>query len=144
MKEMQFKIEIKAPRERVWDILWQDKTFREWADLVDPGTYMVGELKEGNEVHFNSAGGYGVKSFIAKLVPNEYILFRHKADTRDNGENDREEQWAGGKESYSLVHKEGVTTLAMTFDVPPELEEIMNSNYPKALARVKRLSERLR
>ncbi|MBM3210464.1 SRPBCC domain-containing protein [Candidatus Saccharibacteria bacterium] len=141
MKEMQFKIKINATREKVWGTLWRDKTLREWAGLVDPGTYMAGELNEGNTVQFISGEGYGVTSLVAKLVPNEYILFKHQADTQDKGLYSREDQWTGGKESYSLTHKDGITTLVMTFDVPTELEQVMSSSYPKALQRVKELSE---
>jgi len=50
MKKLEFRIEIRAPREKVWDTLWEDKTFRDWAGIIDEGTYMVGEIKEGNKV----------------------------------------------------------------------------------------------
>jgi len=42
---MKFSVEIHAPREIVWSTLWQDETFRQWAGMIDPGTYMKGELK---------------------------------------------------------------------------------------------------
>lgn len=143
MKEMQFTVEINTPKEKVWDTLWQDETFREWAGIIDPGTYMVGELKEGNEVQYISAeNGYGVTSLVEKLIPNEFLLLRHQADTQDTGKQLREKEWTGGKESYTLAEKDGVTTLTAAFDVPPELEEYFQDNYPKALERVKGLAER--
>ncbi len=142
MKEMKFTIEINAPKEKVWNTLWQDGTLREWAGIVDPGTYMIGELKEGSTVQFNSAEGYGVTSYVAKLELNEYVLFKHKADTKDGGEKNREDQWTGGNESYTLIEKNGTTTLTLMFDVPEELEQFMNESYPKALSRLKELSER--
>lgn len=142
MNEMKFQIEINAPKQRVWDTLWQDETFRQWAGLIDPGTYMTGELKEGGEVQFISAeNGYGVTSLVEKLIPGEYLLFRHQADTQNSGEQQREKEWTGGKESYELVESSGVTTLIATFDVPPELEEYFKDNYPNALSCVKSLSE---
>lgn len=141
MKEMQFKIVINAPKEKVWQTLWQDETLRSWAGIVDPGTYMVGELKEGSTVQFNSAEGYGVTSLVTELVPGEFVLFRHQADTQDNGKSDRDDQWAGSQESYRLTENNGATTLDMKFDVPPELEQIMSTSYPKALERVKELAE---
>lgn len=55
MKELQFSIEINAPKERVWATLWEDKTFRDWADIIDEGTYMQGEMTEGNEIQFISS-----------------------------------------------------------------------------------------
>ncbi len=141
MTEMQFSVEINAPKERIWETLWGDKTFRDWAGIVDPGTYMVGELAEGSVVQFNSAEGYGVTSTIARLTPKEYILFKHKADTKDHGASSREEQWTGGSESYKLTEKNGITTLTLEFDVPAKLRRTMEVTYPKALSRIKELSE---
>ncbi len=113
---MQFSTVINAPKDRVWDTLWQDGTLREWAGLIDPGTYMVGDLKQGNEVQFISAeNGYGVTSLVEKLTPGEYLL---------------------------LAETYGITTLTVAFDVPSELEEYFGINYPKALERVKALAER--
>lgn len=142
MKELQFTIEINASKERVWNTLWQDKTLREWAGIIDPGTYMVGELKEGNEVQFISAeNGYGVTSLVEKLVINELLLLRHQADTQDVGKRDRAKEWTGGEESYLLTEKNNLTNLTVVFGVPPELEEYFKVNYPKALERVKVLAE---
>src|SRR5256712_7213366 len=104
MQKQRFSIEIKAPRERVWNTLWEDKTLRDWANIIDEGTYMVGELKEGNEVQFiSSVSGYGVTSLVEKLTLNEFASFRQIADTKDRGEREREKEWTGGTESYSLA-----------------------------------------
>lgn len=142
MQKMHFSIDIYAPKERVWSTLWEDKTFREWASIIDPETYMVGEMKEGNEVQFiSSASGYGVTSFVDKLVPNEFVLLKHSTDTQEDGKREREKEWTGGEESYSLTEKNGTTTLTVIFDVPPELEETFKVSFPKALKRIKMLTE---
>lgn len=142
MNEMKFSVEIQANKEKVWDTLWQDETFREWAGLIDPGTYMKGELQEGNEVEFISAeNGYGVTSLVEKLVPNECLLLRHHADTQNSGEQERAKEWTGGTESYTLAETDGTTTLTAAFDVPPELEDYFQTAYPKALNRIKELAE---
>jgi uncharacterized protein YndB with AHSA1/START domain len=142
MKEMQLQVEIQATKQKVWDVLWQDETLREWAGIIDPGTHMVGELKEGNEIQFISGNGYGVTSLVEELIPGEYALLLHSADTQDQGERERDKQWTGGKESYRLTEKDGVTTLTFSSDVPQELEEYFKDAYPKALERVKTLAER--
>lgn len=142
MKEMQFTVEIKAPKERVWQTLWQDQSFREWAGIIDPGTYMKGELKESGTVEFISAeNGYGVTSLVDKLAENELLVLRHSADTQENGQKERKEQWTGGKETYSLVEKNDGTTLTATFDVPLELEDHFKDTYPKAFNKIKNLAE---
>lgn len=140
---MQFSIEIKASQERVWNTLWEYKTFRDWGNFIDEGQYMVGEMKEGNEVQFiSSSSGYGVTSLIEKLVPNQFVSLRQMADTQDSGRQEREKEWTGGTESYSLAEKDGATTLTVEIDVPPGLEEIFTESFPKALERVKFLAEK--
>lgn len=139
---MQFRVAIHAAKEKVWDTLWQDETLRQWAGIIDPGTHMVGDLKEGNEIQFISGNGYGVTSLVEKLTPGEFVLLRHSADTQDEGKRERAQQWTGGAESYSLAEKDGVTTLTLASDVPPELEEYFTINYPEALERIKALAER--
>lgn len=141
---MQFSIDINATKDQVWDTLWQDKTLRLWANIIDPGTYMVGDLKVGNEIQFISGNGYGVTSLVEELTPNEFLLLKHSADTQNKGQQERDKQWTGGEESYSLVEKDGITTLNTSFDVPPELENYFKSAYPKALEQVKLLAERKR
>jgi len=143
MKKMQFSTQIDTSKEKVWDTLWRDETFREWASIIDPETYMVGELKEGNEIQFiSSHGGYGVTSLVETLVINEFLLLRHNADTQEEGKLEREKQWTGGSESYSLVENGSVTTVTISFDVPLELEEYFKISYPKALERIKTLAEK--
>ena len=142
MKEMQFSVAIKANKVVVWDTLWRDETFRQWASVIDPETYMVGKLKQGNEVQFISAdGGYGVTSVVETLIDNEYLVLRHSADTQDEGSREREKEWTGGAEVYSLTEKDGVTTVSVTFDVPINMAAYFTLNYPKALDTVKELAE---
>jgi uncharacterized protein YndB with AHSA1/START domain len=42
MQKQQFSIEIKTPREKVWKTLFEDKTFRDWANNIDEGMFLVG------------------------------------------------------------------------------------------------------
>ncbi|MDF2557258.1 MAG: hypothetical protein K0R71_1086 [Bacillales bacterium] len=144
MKEIQFSIEIYASNEKVWRTLWEDTTFRDWANIIDEGTYMKGVMKEGREIQFiSSVNGYGVTSLIEKLISNEFVFFRHSADTKESGQQERKKEWTGGSESYSLTEKNGVTTLIVKTDVPQELEETFTIRLPRALERIKTLAEKM-
>ena len=142
MQKMQFSIEIEAPSGKVWQTLWDDKTFRDWGNIIDEGQYMEGVLAEGNEVQFISSEGLGVTSFVEKLIPNEYIAFKQVADTMDSGKEVRDKEWTGGKESFELAETNGITSLTVNIDIPPGLEEIFQDRFPKALERVKTLAEK--
>ena len=143
MKNMELSIEIHASKDKVWATLWDDATFRDWASLIDEGTYMKGIMTEGNEIQFlSSLNGYGVTSLIAKLSPNEYVLFRHNADTKESGHQEREKEGTGGTESYSLSEKNGVTTLIVKIEVPQEQEETFRVRLPEALECIKTLAEK--
>ncbi|PKM88765.1 MAG: hypothetical protein CVU85_03605 [Firmicutes bacterium HGW-Firmicutes-10] len=142
MKEIQFSIEINASKEKVWATLWDDDSFRDWANIIDEGTYMKGIMEEGNEIQFiSSVNGYGVTDLIERLIPNEFVLFRHSADTSESGKQIRTNEWTGGSESYSLIEENGITTLLVKTDVPSEQEETFNIRFPRALERVKALAE---
>ena len=142
MKTIQFSIEINASKEKVWKTLWEDATFRDWASIIDEGMYIEGEMKEGNEIQFmSSVNGYGVTSLVEAFKPNEFALFRHKADTKERGAQEREKEWTGGTESYSLTEKNGMTTVIVKTDVPFEQEETFNTRLPEALERLKTLAE---
>ncbi len=82
-------------------------------------------------------------SLIEKLNLNEFVLFRHAADTKESGQQEREKEWTGGTESYSLTEKNGATTLIVKTDIPQELEEIFNIRLPRALKRIKALAEKM-
>ena len=143
MKKIRFSVSIKASQQHVWDTLWGETTFREWAGIIDPGTYMVGELAEGSEVQFiSSENGYGVTSLVHKSVPGKLLILKHHADTKDFGIRNRAEEWSGGEEIYELTERRGETILAATFDVPLQMEGYFQNVYPKALERVKVLAER--
>lgn len=143
MKEIQFSIKINASKEKVWNTLWEDATFRDWANIIDEGLYIKGVMKEGHEIQFiSSVNGYGVTSLVERFTPNEFVLFKHRADTKESGEQERENEWTGGAESYSLAEKDGITTLIVKTDIPHEQEETFNIRFPKALERLKTLSER--
>lgn len=144
MNSLRHSVEIKASKEKVWEVLWGDQTLRDWANIIDEGTYMVGPLQEDGEVNFMSASGFGVTSRVEKLIPYKLVSFRQVADVKvasDGSLEKRDKQWAGGTENYELEENNGKVTLSVSQDVPPELVEYFETKFPQALARIKVLAE---
>jgi len=143
MIETVFSIDIKGARETVWHILWGAESFKDWANIIDEGTFLKGELVQGQLIEFISAvNGYGVTSLVAELIPYEYVMFHHGADTKDMGQALRDQEWTGGKESYLLSERAGITTLTVKTDIPSDLLELFEVRLPLALKRIKTLSEK--
>lgn len=144
MTELEFSIRIDQSKEIVWNTLWDEHSFRDWANNIDEGTYLKGDLVEGNEIQFiSSVNGYGVTSLVAKLIPNKYILFKHAADTQNTGTETRDKQWSGGSESYTLVEENNRTLLTIRSEIPEELVDYFNQAMPIALNRIKYLAEKI-
>jgi uncharacterized protein YndB with AHSA1/START domain len=84
MTTLDFKIEINAPKEKVWSVLWDDKTYGQWTAAFCEGTYAVSNWNEGDKIHFLSPNGEGMNSIIFKKIPNEYIAFKHISVLKDS------------------------------------------------------------
>lgn len=144
MKTLQFSINIKAPKEKVWQTLWEDNTYRKWTSAFSEGSYAVSNWKEGDKVLFLSPKGDGMYSIIAKKIPNEFMSFKHLGEVKNGKEepaNEETEKWAGSMENYTLKESDGTTTLIVDIDVTEEFSDYFKRTFPKALENVKYLSE---
>ena len=144
MKKLEFKIDINAPKEKVWKVLWDDKTYREWTSVFTEGSYAVSDWKEGSKVLFLSANKDGMFSVIDKLVPEEEMVFKHLGIVKDGKEMPADEEtkkWIDMLESYLLKEKDGVTEIKVSHEMSEEFCEYLETTFPKALAIVKKLSE---
>ena len=46
MERKEFKTAIDAPKEKVWDVLWNDETYRQWTTPFSEGSYAEEYLEE--------------------------------------------------------------------------------------------------
>jgi uncharacterized protein YndB with AHSA1/START domain len=139
MKKLQFSIDINAPKEKVWDILWTDESYRAWTSVFHEGSHAKSDWKEGSRIYFVDNDGSGMFSIIDKLVPNEQMTFKHLGEVK-NGEEITTE-WAGAEESYFLNSNNGSTALSVTVEMSEEFCGYFENTFPKALQLVKQLSE---
>ena len=52
MEKQRFKIAISAKPEKVWDVLWNDQTYREWTSVFSDGSHAETDWKKGSKVLF--------------------------------------------------------------------------------------------
>ena len=145
MKKVNFSVNINAPKEKVWEALWNDKNYREWAAVFHEGSHAVSDWKEGSKILFLGPDGGGMFSKIDKLEPNTFMSFQHLGELKEGEEqpaNDKTQEWAGMHENYRLTESDGGTKLDVDMDMNEEYEEFFNGVFPKALEKVKEIAER--
>jgi uncharacterized protein YndB with AHSA1/START domain len=140
LNQMHFTIDIDAPRDKVWRVLWDDASFRDWSSVFADGSYAVSDWKEGSTVQFiDPSNNSGMQAIIEKQRPNEFISFRHEAEIRDG--KPQPAAWSGAHENYTLTSRNGGTQLKVDLDAADEHRKMFDEKFPKALQRIKALSE---
>ena len=145
MEKQTFSITIDAPREKVWDTLWKDESYRAWTSAFSENSYAETDWQTGSKVRFLDGKGSGMVSTIAENRPNEYMSIRHLGMVKDGVEDTSSEevkQWAGALENYTLKTEGGKTELVVDLDVNDDWVEYMQNTWPKALQRLKELAEK--
>ncbi len=145
MKKITFEIEIKASTAKVWQVLWNDVTYRQWTGAFQEGSYAVSDWNEGSGIHFLSPDGGGMYSVIDVLKPKEFMAFKHLGVLKNFEEQPLDEEtktWSGGMEVYTLKEEGRITTLIAELDAIESFEDYFKETFPKALARVKELAEK--
>jgi hypothetical protein len=144
MQQINLSIEISAPKEKVWDVLLQDGSYREWTSVFMPGSYYEGSWDEGSKILFKSPEGDGMTSRIHLHKANEILTIEHLGILKNNEEvlDDPEvEKWRGAKETYRVTEKDGRTILNVDQDITDEYAEYFNKAWKEALEKVKELAE---
>ncbi len=145
MEKHEFKITINGPREKVWKVLWDDASYREWTAVFAPGSSAKTDWKKGSEVQFLDEKNDGMISRVEENIPNEYMSIEHLGYVK-NGVEDRHSEevkkWAGAHENYTLKNVNGHTELVVDMDIVDEYKDYFIKTWPLALEKVKELSER--
>ena len=152
MQKVQFKKEINASAKKVYQTMLglQDKTtYEQWTAAFNPTSTYEGSWNKGAKIYFigtdeNGKRG-GMISEIAENIPSEFVSIKHNGIL--DGENEitsgeQVEQWAGGHENYRFQENNGVTTVTVEMDTVDDYLDYFNNTYPKALDKLKEISEK--
>lgn len=140
LKTISFSIPSHSDREKIWNLLWNPKSYEKWTAVFAEGSHYKGTLKQDNTIQFLGKDDGGMVSTIEKLIENEQMVFSHQKELRKGIET--ESTWQGAKEIYYLKKENDTNTeLQLIMDVTPDMEAYFNNAFPKALALIKQLSE---
>ncbi|HPF11915.1 MAG TPA: SRPBCC domain-containing protein [Flavobacteriaceae bacterium] len=145
MVTLHFSVNINASKEAVWEALWNQKKYSDWAATFTEGTYVVtNDWEEGSKVHFLGPNGEGMHSLVHKHLPKEIMAFKHLGFVKDGKETPFDgdfEKWQGAMEIYTLRQNGNACNLKVSLDTDEAYKDYFNGTFPKALQRVKELSE---
>lgn len=148
MKKLHFSILINAPKEKVWDMMLNDETYRQWTEVFSEGSHFVGSWEAGSDMKFLGPNDKGVFSgMIARIKENkpyEFISIEHLGEIVDGVEDttsDRVKGWKGALENYTFKEVDGKTELTIDLDTIDEHEEMFADMWPKALQKLKEIAE---
>jgi uncharacterized protein YndB with AHSA1/START domain len=142
MITLNYTAHVRAPREKVWQLLWADDTYRLWTAAFMEGSYAESSWKEGATIKFLTPDKQGMYGIIEKMVPDTEMSFRHLGEIKDGKEENK--NWTDATERYFLSDKDGGTQLDVVLTMDDESREFagyLNEAFPKALAIIKQLSE---
>ncbi|MCC6866500.1 MAG: SRPBCC domain-containing protein [Ignavibacteria bacterium] len=144
MEKLKFNIHINAPREKVWKCMLEDKTYRIWTEAFHPGSYAVTDWQKGSKAKFLGPEGSGMVSRIAENIPNEFLSIEHLGmivNGVEDTNSDEVKAWAGAHENYTFNNSNGGTELIIEMDSDEKYSDMFNGMWPKALEKLKELSE---
>jgi uncharacterized protein YndB with AHSA1/START domain len=144
MKQLEFKTTIHAPAAKVWQLLWNDTTYRHWTSVFHDTSFAKTDWKEGSSVHFLGDTGDGMYSKILSKKENIEMIFEHLGVVKNFAEQPMDadtKKWSGSKEQYFLKETNGVTELVAKVDIVDDFEDYFSSTFPKALEKIKDLAE---
>lgn len=145
MQKINFSATINAPREKVWNALWDLFHYNTWASAFAEGsTVKTDNWKEGSKILFHDGNGSGMVSMVAANRPNEFMSFKHLGMVKDGVEDtssDAVSAWAGSLENYTLTGNNGSSTLSVEMDITEDFKDYFMKTWPLALDKVKGLAE---
>ena len=148
MEKLNFSILIDAPKEKVWNTMLEDKTYRMWTEEFTSGSYYVGDWNKGSKILFLAPGNDGkIGGMVSRIKDNrlhEYISIEHLGEVIDGVEettSDRVKEWSGALENYTFIDKNGKTEVIVEMDINKEFKEMFENIWPMALQKLKELCE---
>lgn len=145
---LHFQIHIQAPAEKVYSIMLDEKTYREWTAEFSPTSFYRGSWEKGSKIHFigvNEAGKEeGMVSRIKENIPAQFVSIEHLGMLNGNEEitsGPQVDGWAGALENYRFQPEGTGTLLMIDMDANEQFKSYFEETWPRALTKLKEVCE---
>lgn len=137
-------VDIHAPREKVWEVLLQDRFTRIWYEAFCAGTQAETDWVLGSKARFTNGSGSGIVGQIVAHKPAELLSIEFDgiiAHYKEDYESPEAQKVKGSRETYRLDGNNGTTLLSIESDMDPEYFDAMSQAWSNALQKIKELAE---
>lgn len=151
MKKLSYDVEINASPEKVYDTmlgLSDKKTYEQWTAAFNPTSSWEGSWNKGDKILFigisEDGSKNGMVARIAENDPGKYVSIEHYGELEKGEEiteGEKVEAWKGAHENYRFDEIAGGTRVTVDVDMVDEYVSYMDEAWPKALGKLKEISE---
>lgn len=146
METITYIIDIKAPAEVIWKILWDHVTYSQWTKFFgSEDSQYRSDWQVGGRTYFvDGSGNNGMVSTIESLNPPYEVVFKHLGELKDGQEiTDTKDvmEWSGAQEKYFLTELDGYTKLQAETQTVHQYADMMREGFAKGFEVVKQLAE---
>jgi hypothetical protein len=149
MDKLHYSIAIHAPKEKVWEKMLRQDSYREWTDAFAHGSHYVGDWNRGSKILFIAPNKNGTMSGMVSRIkesrPYEFVSIEHLGVVQDGKEDTSSEAakvWAGALENYTFQEKDGTTQVLVDTDTTEQDKKMFQDLWPQALQKLKELAEK--
>ncbi len=147
-EKIQFKITINAKVEKVFQIMFDETTYKKWTAVFNPTSSFKGTWKKGEKMLFlgtdQDGNKGGMVSKIKEFITNQFVSIEHIGILQGEQEitsGEEVESWAGINENYTFTETNGNTQLVVEIDSNEEFKNYFDETWPKALNKLKEICE---
>jgi uncharacterized protein YndB with AHSA1/START domain len=146
MEHIEYRTVIEAPAKKVWEVMLQQETYRQWVGKSWPDSFYEGKWEKGQKMKFIGPDGSGTLAELIEVKPFEKVLARHIAILNPGSVEDRTSEtakgWIGTMEQYDFMEQNGKTTLIVSLEITPAWRQMFDEGWPTALQELKTICER--
>ncbi|WP_332034019.1 SRPBCC family protein [Kaistella sp.] len=145
METLSYETTVKAPIQKVWDMLWAPETYAEWTQFFSPGSQFKTDWEINGKTYFLDDTGNGMVSTIKSLNPPFEVVFSHLG-IFNNGVEDTQsrevKEWSGAEEQYFLrAIDENTTEIQAIVHAEQKYEDNMSNGFTKGFEVLRKLAE---
>jgi uncharacterized protein YndB with AHSA1/START domain len=144
MKDLDFNIDVAAPVARVWDCMFDAMAYRDWTSAFAEGSYFEGSWETGRRLRFLDPRGFGMEAVVDENRPHEMLSLRLVGEIKDGrpvADSRLHAEPAHERYVFSATPEGGTRLVVHLQSWDDGFTDFLNDTWPKALARLKDLSE---